>query len=70
MKNEIIYFSNHAAKQMFQRDISVKEVEYVLENGEIIFDYSDDKPYPSSLILGYYIQRPLHVVFSLDISSN
>ena len=31
-----IFYSNHAVKQMFQRKITTHEVEYVLENGEII----------------------------------
>jgi hypothetical protein len=65
-----IYFSNHAVKQMFQRDISIIEVEHVLEIGEIVTDYPDDKPFPSSLILAFYNKRPLHVLYSIDNNTN
>jgi len=38
----------------------------VIENGEIIADYKDDKPYPSMILLGYSAGRPLHVVFAYN----
>ncbi len=68
-KNTIIY-SNHAVQQMFQRKISIKEVEYIIQNGEIIKNYPKDKPYPSKLILGFYNNRPLHLVISYNRNDN
>ena len=64
-----IYYSNHAVKQMFQRFVSTDEVEYILENGEIIMEYPDDKPYPSNLMLGFIKNRPLHIVCSYNIKT-
>ena len=61
-----IFYSNHAVKQMFQRKITTHEVEYALENGEIIQKYPEDKPYPSELLLAFHKQRPLHVVCSYN----
>lgn len=61
-----IFYSNHAVKQMFQRKITTREVEYVLENGETIQAYPEDKPYPSELLLAFYEKRPLHVVCSYN----
>jgi len=64
--SEKIFYSNHAVKQMFQRQITVHEVEYILENGESIQKYPEDQPYPSELLLAFYEQRPLHVVCSYN----
>jgi hypothetical protein len=61
-----IYYSNHAVKQMFQRNITTHEVEYALEKGETIQEYPEDRPYPSKLLLAFYGQRPLHVVCSYN----
>lgn len=55
-------FRVHAVQRMFERGISVAEVRNVLEEGETIATYPDDKPYPSRLILGRSRQRPIHVV--------
>ena len=45
-----------------ERDISIDEVESVLETGEVIEEYPDDTPFPSRLTLGLPNNRPLHVV--------
>ena len=43
--------------------IHIDELLEVLESGEIIEDYPDDKPYPSCLIFGRAQSgRPLHIV--------
>ena len=47
---------------MFERRISVEDVEAVLAGGRIIESYPDDTPYPSALSLGYVGNRPIHVV--------
>ena len=57
-----ITFRVHAAQRMFQRSVSVDEVRQVMAMGEVIEDYPDDTPYPSSLILGWIKGRPIHVV--------
>ena len=62
----MILYSNHAVKQMFKRAISADEVEYVVNEGTIITNYSDDKPYPSKLLLAFYKNRPIHVVCSYN----
>ena len=60
----------HAIERMFQRDIYEHQVEKVVENGEIIESYADDKPYPSFLVLGYADGIGLHVVYSKDEEGN
>ena len=55
-------FRVHAIQKMFERSISHDDVSHVVEFGEVIRDYLDDKPYPSRLLLGWRGDRPLHVV--------
>ena len=47
---------------MFARNITEKDVAAVIQSGEVIRRYADDKPYPSRLILGWIGTRPIHVV--------
>ena len=61
-------FSGHAIRRMFERQVMPHHVTEAVNNGEIIAGYPDDKPYPSSLILGYTKQRPLHVVLAQEPS--
>jgi len=51
---------------MFERSISTSDVAKVLDEGEAIKEYPDDKPCPSKLILGFIEKVPLHVVASYD----
>jgi hypothetical protein len=55
-------FSKHAVDQSIIRRITVQEVREILNNGEVIEDYSEDKYGPSCLILGRTrAGRPLHL---------
>jgi len=51
---------------MFQRKITKDDVRKVINYGEVISDYPDDKPFPSMLILGFVEKRPVHVVLAYD----
>ena len=59
---EKITYRFHAVQRMFERRITVEDVRYALETGEVIEEYPDDTPYPSRLILGCYRGRAIHVV--------
>ena len=61
-----IIWRKHTLEKMIVRGISREEVLGVLENGEIIQSYDYDKPFPSLLMLGFYDERPLHVVAAFD----
>ena len=61
-----IDFSGHALRRMFERAVTVSEVQTAIEFGETVAIYPDDLPYPSSLILGVVAGRPLHVVVGRD----
>jgi len=61
-----ILFSDHIISQMFRRNISLAEVKFILNDGAIIREYADDKPYPSFLLLGFIDRRPLHLLVAKD----
>ena len=66
MECEIIKYTNHALEFMAARGISVPEVEVVINKGDRIEDYPDDKPFPSQLILAFIDDKPLHIVLAND----
>ena len=51
---------------MSQYGVGAKDVRHVLEQGETIKGYPEDKPYPSRLVLGWREARPIHVVAADD----
>lgn len=57
-----VQFSRHALERMFERAISPDVVRHLLGEGEEIASYPDDQPLPSSLILGFYAGRAVHLV--------
>ncbi len=59
-----IIYSDHAVNQLFKRNISVNEIEIIIESGEIIFNYPNDKPFPSCLLFGFVGERPIHLVIA------
>ena len=63
-------FRVHAAQRMFERGISVADVRSVLQEGETIASYPDDKPHPSRLVLGRAGQRAIHVVAADNAADN
>jgi Domain of unknown function (DUF4258) len=52
----------HAIRRMLERQISQGEVRRVIETGEVIAGYPEDRPYPSRLILGWSAGKPRHVL--------
>jgi len=55
--------TQHAELRRRQRGISIPDIRQAIITGEIIEDYPNDYPYPSSLVLGYGISNePLHLV--------
>lgn len=58
-------FSKHALNQSILRRISVQEIKDVIQTGQIIEDYPDDKYGPSCLISGVtQMNRRIHVQLS------
>jgi hypothetical protein len=66
VREDNIFFSEHAVRRMAKRNISDDEVAEAIFSGEVIEEYPDDKYSPSCLIFGETkAKRPLHVVCSL-----
>ena len=69
VENGNIEWQKHALERMLQRGISRDIVKSVLLSGTIIEDYPDDMPYPTALFLGWFEQKPFHVVAAFDSQS-
>lgn len=63
---ESLVIRKHAAEEMAADNIAVADLLAVLNGGETIKSYPDDRPYPSRLVLAMIAGRPLHVVAALD----
>jgi len=70
MNCKSIVFSDHAITQMFKRSIRVDDVKQIIEIGELISEYPNDKPYPSFLLSGLVNGRALHLVVAKNMSDN
>ena len=65
VKENRIIWRGHALIRMMERDISRVVVKKALQNSRIVEEYPDDFPFPSFLVLGFYEDKPLHVVCSI-----
>ena len=61
-----IIWRRHALERMLERGLSRNMVLDVASNGEVIEDYSADRPTPTALFLGWDKKRPIHVVLSIE----
>ncbi|MDH4184850.1 MAG: DUF4258 domain-containing protein [Nitrospinota bacterium] len=66
MECKSVYFSRHAIERMFQRSITPDDVLKIITDGEVIYEYTDDKPFPSLLILGEVNAKHIHIVAAKD----
>ena len=51
---------------MLERGLSRKVVLDIATNGEIIENYSSDRPVPTVLLLGWDGKRPVHIVLAFE----
>lgn len=62
-----IRWTNHSVVRLLQRNITEKDVETAICNGEIIEEYESDYPYLSCLIYGTNLKKQvLHVVCGIN----
>ena len=67
VKEEKIRWTNHVIVRLFQRNISQKDIENALLNGEIIEGYENDYPFPSCLVYGINLNNEvLHIVCGVN----
>jgi Domain of unknown function (DUF4258) len=70
VKDRTLVFSSYAVRRMFSRRITESEVETAIDLGTIIESYPDDTPFASYLVLDFIDGCPIHVVYSIDESTN
>lgn len=70
MNYTTIIYTGHGLQRIFERGIDPDDIEDSLKTGEIIEEYPDDMPYPSVLILNFIKGRAIHIVASLDKTSD
>ena len=70
MSGERLVFRVHAIQRMYQRHVSEEDVRYLLETGEAIREYPEDRPYPSRLMLGWLGAQPMHLVVADNLASS
>lgn len=62
VSDETIQMTEHVHRRCRERGITLDEIKHCIMDGEIIEDYPADYPFPSALVLGCEISKPLHVV--------
>lgn len=66
-KLENIAITEHARIRLQERNINIDDIVNGINTGEIIKQYSDDKPLASCLILGFSVRlQYIHIVVSCD----
>lgn len=58
-ENGQVVWRKHTLQRLAER--------HILQKGEVVRSYTDDRPFPSLLLLGWVRERPLHVVASYDV---
>jgi len=64
-RREQIKFTDHARLEMEKDGISADDVLNAIENGKVIEEYVNDRPFPSCLLYGKSDENPIHVVCAL-----
>jgi hypothetical protein len=59
-----VFFREHAVQKMAERNITKDEILSVLNSGQIIEEYPNDKYGPTCLVHGVCDDRQLHVLVS------
>ena len=67
IQNNMIDWTNHCLNRLNKRNISISDVKYGINNGNIIEYYYDDYPFPSCLILGSTLNKEvIHIVCGIS----
>ena len=65
-----VIWKRHVLERMLERGLTRSIVLEAVLTGELIEDYSEDRPLPSGLFLGWQGKKPLHVVITMNTGDN
>lgn len=63
------FFTEHSLEEIDNDDLNIEDVQEIAVNGEVIKEYPEDKPFPSTLKLGwvgFWNSYPVHVVSAVS----
>jgi hypothetical protein len=67
IRNSRVRITDHADEEAVDDGLTFEEIYFSVFHGEVIEDYSNDKPYPSCLILGRnFLSEPIHSVWAYN----
>ena len=66
VREQRVEWRKHVVQKLAERGLAQRAVLDVLLTGERIRDYTEDRPFPSALFLGYAGSKPVHVVAACD----
>jgi len=70
IKSKRIRISDHAYEEARNDGLSINKIHQAVVDGEIIEQYSDDRPYPSCLVYGRNEKdEPVHSVWAYNKST-
>ena len=70
IQNSRIRITDHADEEAVDDSLTFDEIYFSVMHGEIIEEYSSDKPYPSCLIMGRnFSGEPIHSVWAYNSSN-
>jgi hypothetical protein len=64
-KRQVIW-RRHALERLLERSLTRSMIFNALLAGDLIEDYSADRPIPSGLVLGWQRNHPIHVVIAIE----
>jgi len=66
VKAQHVIWKRHALEKLLERGLTRSVIFDALMKGELIEDYSADRPIPTGLIMGWQGNRPIHIVIALE----
>lgn len=67
IRDSRVRITDHADEEAVDDSLTFEEIYFSVMHGEVIEDYPNDKPYPSSLILGRnFSGEPIHSVWAYN----
>lgn len=71
IRNSRIRITEHAEEEAFNDGLLFEEIYFSVMHGEVIEEYTEDRPYPSCLVMGKnFVGNPIHSVWAYNPESH